>query len=150
MLPAAQASLEIFMKPLLTRLVRLLPLFLLVSALQPALAQTPKELKTRPGVAVVMVSLVNARADCSVNPGPVVLPTVQQKPANGNVIMQIVISDVGASGNCPARKMPAIAMAYAPRKDFTGVDTVAIEIDTDNRATLLSYRITVSADAQPL
>ncbi len=35
---------------------------------QPAFAQSPKELRARPGVAVVMVSLVNPRADCSVNP----------------------------------------------------------------------------------
>jgi hypothetical protein len=44
------------------------------------------------------------------------------------------------------------AIAYAPRKDFTGVDAVELEIDTDNRVTLLSYRITVSAQtqAQPL
>lgn len=136
------------MKRLLrSRAYLLLPL-LLAWLVLPAHAQAPKELKTRPGVAVAMVNLVNPRSDCSVNPGPVALPSLRQKPANGNIIMQIVVSDVAANGTCPARKMPTIAIAYAPRKDFTGVEAVELEIDTDNRTTLLSYRITVSADAQ--
>jgi hypothetical protein len=136
------------MNQLLDGMRCLLAALLLAWLAQPAQAQAPKELKTRPGVAVAMVNLVNPRPDCSINPGPVALPSLRQKPANGNILMQIVISDVAANGNCPARKMPTIAIAYAPRKDFTGVETVELEIDTDNRATLLSYRITVSADAQ--
>ena len=80
--------------------------------------------------------------------GPVALPSLRQKPANGNILMQIIISDVAANGTCPPRKIPTIAIAYAPRKDFTGAETVELEIDTDNRATLLTYRITVSAEAQ--
>ncbi len=138
------------MKSLLTGLTRLLPMLLLACLVQPALAQTPKELKIRPGVAVAVVNLVNPRADCSINPGPVALPSLRQKPANGSILMQIVIADVAANGNCPARRMPTIAIAYAPRKDFTGVDTLEIEIDADNRTTVLSYRITVAAQAQPL
>jgi hypothetical protein len=37
-------------------------------------------------------------------------------------------------------------------KDFTGVDTLEIEIDVDNRTAVLSHRITVAArpQAQPL
>jgi hypothetical protein len=31
--------------------------------------------------------------------------------------MQIVIADATASSNCPARKQPKIAIAYAPRKN---------------------------------
>jgi hypothetical protein len=128
----------------------LLPALLLAWLVEPAQAQAPKGLKTRPGVAIAMVNLVNPRSDCSVNPGPVALPSLRQKPANGNILMQIVVSDVAANGTCPARKMPTIAIVYAPRKDLTGVDAVELEIDTDNRATLLSYRITVSTQAQPL
>ncbi len=136
------------MKSLLTGFARLMPMLLLVCLVQPTLAQAPKELKTRPGVAVAVVNLVNPRADCSINPGPVALPSLRRKPANGSILMQIVIADVAASGNCPARRMPTIAIAYAPRKDFTGVDTLEIEIDADNRTTVLSYRITVAAQAQ--
>jgi hypothetical protein len=62
--------------------------------------------------------------------------------------MQIVIANVAANGSCPARKIPTIVIAYAPRKDFTGVDTLEIEIDVDNRTAVLSYRITVAARAQ--
>ncbi len=136
------------MKRLLTSSAYLLSLLLLAWLVQPAQAQAPKELKTRPGVGVALVNLVNPRADCSINPGPVALPSLKQKPANGNILMQIIVTDVASNGTCPARKMPTIAIAYAPRKDFTGVDAVELEIDTDNRATLLSYRITVSAQAQ--
>jgi hypothetical protein len=138
------------MKSLLTGVTRRLPMVLLACLAQPALAQMPKELKTRPGVAVAVVNLVNPRPDCSVNPGPVALPSVRQKPANGTILMQIVIADVAANGNCPARKVPAVAIAYAPRKDFTGIDTLEIEINVDNRATVLSYRITVAAQEQAL
>jgi len=136
------------MKLLPTGLARLLPVLLFAWLAQPALAQSPKELKTRPGVAVAVVNFVNPRADCSVNPGPVTLPGVRQKPANGTMLMQIVVANVPANGTCPARKIPTIVVAYAPKKDFTGVDTVELEIDTDNRVTLLAYRITVAADAQ--
>lgn len=76
------------------------------------------------------------------------LPSLRQKPANGSILMQIVIANVAANGNCPARKIPTIVIAYAPRKDFTGVDTLEIEIDVDNRTAVLSYRITVAARAQ--
>jgi hypothetical protein len=136
------------MKQLLTGLTRLLPALALAWLAQPALAQTPKELKTRPGVAVAIVNLVNPRADCSVNPGPVALPSLRQKPANGTILMQIIVADVAANGNCPARKIPTIAIAYAPRKDFTGIDAIELEIDVDNRTTVLSYRIIVAAQAQ--
>jgi hypothetical protein len=44
-------------------------MLLLASLVQPVLAQAPKELNTRPGVAVAVVNLVNPRPDCSVNPG---------------------------------------------------------------------------------
>lgn len=138
------------MKRLLTGMHNLLPMMLLALLTQPALAQTPKELRTKPGVTIAVVNLVNPRADCTVTPGPVALPNLKQRPVNGTVLMQIIIADVPANGNCPARKVPAIALTYTPKKDFTGADGVELEIDTDNRTTLLSYRIIVAADAQPL
>jgi hypothetical protein len=116
----------------------------------PATAQTPKELKTKSGVSIVMVNLVNPRPDCSVNPGPVVLPSVKQKPAGGTIQMQIIVVDVAPVGTCPARKLPAIAVIYTPGKEFTGVDLVQLEIDADNRTTSLSYRISVVPQAQSL
>ncbi|RXH10130.1 hypothetical protein [Bradyrhizobium guangzhouense] len=129
---------------LLPALVGLLPL----SAV--AHAQTPKELRTKPGVSVVVVNLINPRPDCSSNPGPVMLPSLRQRPASGIIQMQIVVSDVAAAGNCPARKVPTIALFYTPRKGFSGVDQVQIEVDTENRTTLLSYRIMVGATEEPL
>jgi hypothetical protein len=90
------------------------------------------------------------RADCSINPGPVALPGLRQKPANGIVQMQIAIADIPANGNCPARKLPTVALIYTPRKDFTGTDMVEFEIEVDNRVTLLSYRITVATQPEPL
>lgn len=126
------------------------PLVLLLSASACFAQAAPKELKTKPNVSVLVANLVNPRPDCSANPGPVVLPSLRQTPTNGSMQMQIVVADIGASGTCPARKVPAIALIYTPRKDFTGTDSVEIEIDTDNRVTLLAYHISVAAPAEPL
>jgi hypothetical protein len=116
----------------------------------PASAQSPKELKTRSGISVVMVNFLNARPDCSANPGPIAVPVIREKPANGVVQMLIVPTDVAASGKCPARKIPTTALIYTPKKDFVGSDSVQIEVETGNRTTLLSYTITVQAAAEPL
>jgi hypothetical protein len=116
----------------------------------PASAQSPKELKTRSGTSVVMVNFVNPRPDCSANPGPIAVPVIREKPANGFIQMLIVPTDVAASGKCPARKIPTTALIYTPKKDFVGTDSVQIEVESGNQATLLSYRITVQAAAEPL
>jgi hypothetical protein len=116
----------------------------------PAFAQSPKELKTRSGTSVVMVNFVNARPDCSANPGPIAVPVIREKPANGVVQMLIVPTDVAASGKCPARKIPTTVLIYTPKKDFVGTDSVQIEVESGNQTTLLSYRITVQAAAEPL
>jgi hypothetical protein len=113
-------------------------------------AQDAKELKTKSGTPVVVVNFINARPDCSANPGPTAVPVLREKPANGIIQMQIVATDVAASGNCPARKIPTAALIYTPKKDFIGTDSVQIEVETGNRTTTLSYRITVQATAERL
>jgi len=115
-----------------------------------ASAQTPKELKTKSGSAVVVVNFVNPRADCSANPGPIAIPIVREKPANGTMQMMILVTDVAASGKCPARKIPSTALIYTPNKNFVGTESVQIEVETGNQTTLLSYRIIVQAGAEPL
>jgi hypothetical protein len=123
---------------------------ILVLCSMPAFAQSPKELKTRSGTSVVMVNFLNARPDCGASPGPIAVPVIREKPANGMVQMLIVPTDVAASGKCPARKIPTTALIYTPKKDFVGTDSVQIEVESGNRTTLLSYRITVQAAAEPL
>jgi hypothetical protein len=115
-----------------------------------ASAQTPKELKTKSGSSVVVVNFINPRTDCSANPGPIAIPVVREKPANGMMQMMIVVTDVAASGKCPARKIPSTALVYTPNKDFVGADSVQIEVEAGNRTTLLSFRIIVQASAEPL
>lgn len=115
-----------------------------------ASAQTPKELKTKSGTSVVVVNFLNPRPDCSANPGPMAVPVIREKPANGIIQMLIIATDVAASGKCPARKVPTTALIYTPRKDFVGSDLVQIEFEEGNRTTSLSYRITVQAAAEPL
>lgn len=133
------------------RLLKILLVFLIASAAgEGASAQTAKELKTKSGNSVVMVNLINVKPDCSSAPGPVAVPVVLGKPSNGLVQMLIIVTDVPASGTCPARKIPSIAVVYTPNKNFAGVDTVQIEVDAGNRATVFSYRITVESPAQPL
>ncbi|MDO8398097.1 MAG: hypothetical protein Q7T45_09785 [Bradyrhizobium sp.] len=110
-----------------------------------AWAQSPKELRTKVGVPVVLVNFLNARADCSTNPGPVAVPVVSGAPANGVIQMQITVTNVPASSKCPARKIPSTALIYAPNKDFSGADTVQIDVEVGNQKRSLSYRITVQA-----
>ncbi|THD70045.1 MAG: hypothetical protein E7813_09465 [Bradyrhizobium sp.] len=115
-----------------------------------AFAQSPKELKTKSGTSVVVVNFLNARPDCSANPGPIAVPVIREKPANGIIQMLIIATDVAASGKCPARKVPTTALIYTPNKDFVGTDSVQIEVGVGNQTTLLSYRITVQAKAEQL
>jgi hypothetical protein len=114
------------------------------------LAQGAKELKTKSGTPIVVVNFSSPRPDCSANPGPIAVPVLREKPAHGIIQMQIVVTNIPASGNCPARKLPTSALIYTPNKDFTGTDMVQVEVETGNRTTTLSYRITVQAAAEQL
>lgn len=112
----------------------------------PARADAPKELRTDKGKPVVLGNFLNVPSDCSSNPGPNPLPVLREKPSHGFVRMQVVVADVPAAGSCQARKMPAIALFYAPNVDFVGVDSVQIDFETgDNKIPTLSFRITVQA-----
>jgi len=115
-----------------------------------ASAQSPKELETKSGTSVVVVNFLNPRPDCSANPGPIAVPVIREKPANGIIQMLIIATDVAASGKCPARKIPTTALIYTPNKDFVGTDSVQIEVEAGNRTTSLSYRITVQAATEQL
>jgi hypothetical protein len=115
-----------------------------------AQAQSPKELKTKSGTPVVLVNFVNARPDCSSSPGPMAIPVVREKPANGTVQLLTIATEVPASGKCPARKIPTTALIYTPNKDFLGSDSVQIEVEVGNRTTSLSYRIIEQAAAERL
>jgi hypothetical protein len=128
----------------------LVALVALVFTAVPASAQTPKELKTKSGSSVVVVNFLNARPDCSANPGPTAVPVIREKPTNGVIQMLIIPTDVAASGKCPARKIPTTALIYTPNKDFVGTDSVQIEVEVGNRTTSLSYRIVVQAKAEQL
>jgi len=131
---------------------RTTPLALVVVLLSgaPAFTQTPKEIKTKSGVSVAVVNFLNARPDCSASPGPIAVPVIREKPANGVIQMLVVPTDVAATGKCPARKIPTIALIYTPKKDFAGTDSLQIEVEAGNRTTSLSYRITVETKAEPL
>ena len=109
-----------------------------------ATADAPKEIKTAKNKAVVIGNFFNAPTNCGTNPGPVPLPRLREKPSHGLVGLQIVMADVAATDACPARKIPAIALFYAPSKDFVGSDSVQIEVDTgDAKISDLSYSIMV-------
>ena len=44
----------------------------------------------------------------------------------------LTMAAVSATEACPARKIPASALFYAPSKDFVGNDSVQIEVDAGN------------------
>lgn len=116
----------------------------------PAAAQNAKQLRTKKGASVALVNLLNAKPDCSSNVNPIAVPVIREKPANGSVQMTILVGNVAASGNCPARKVPMITLIYTPNSDFVGSDAVTMEIETGNRTTSLSYSILVQAPGQTL
>jgi hypothetical protein len=109
-----------------------------------ALAQDAMDLKTRKGVSVVMVNMLSSKPDCSL--GAVALPTLLEKPRNGVIQMQLAFSDVAALGNCPARKVPSIAVIYTPKPDFVGADWTKIDFEVGGKTTTVSYRFSVGAD----
>jgi hypothetical protein len=112
-------------------------------------AESPKELKIRSGSSVALANFTNPRPDCSANPGPIPVPVVREKPSNGVIQILIVVTDVAASGTCPARKIPSTALIYTPNKDFLGTDSVQIEVEDTNGTTSVKFRITVQATSQP-
>ena len=114
----------------------------------PAVAQSEKEFTTKSGTSVLIINLISPRPDCSINPGPIAVPVVREKPANGMIQMQVVATDIAASQNCPARKIPSIALVYTPSKNFVGTDTVLIEVEAGNSTTTLRYRVKVQATAE--
>ena len=114
-----------------------------------ASGQSPKELKTKSGVPVVVINFISSRPDCSTTPGPIAGPVIREKPTHGVMQLLIIATNVPATGNCPARKIPTAALIYTPDKDFAGNDSVQIEVGEGNKTTTLSYRISVQAPAGP-
>jgi hypothetical protein len=121
-----------------------LALAAIIAGASPVYADPIKEIKTEKGKPIPLGNFVSARPDCSLNPGPVPFPIAREKPYNGVVVMQIVTSDVAASGSCPARKIPSVALIYIPKQDFVGFDTVQFDLQTDDhQIQTLTYHINV-------
>ena len=111
-----------------------------------ARADEPKEVKTESGKPVVLGNFLNAPPNCATVPGPIPLPKLREKPSHGVVGLQIVMSDVAASGACPERKVASIALFYTPAKDFVGKDSVQVEFETgETKLPTLGFVITVQA-----
>jgi hypothetical protein len=113
-----------------------------------AKADDVRELKTEKGKAVVFANFLGTNAGCSTEPTPQPFPMLREKPLNGTVGMQITAIEIAASGDCPARKVPSLALFYLPKPDFVGTDSIQMEVDTGAiQTTIASYRITVQAPA---
>jgi hypothetical protein len=81
---------------------------------------------------------------CAYKP-TVPLPQLKVKPSHGDISLQTVMSDLAATDSCPARKIPTIAVLYAPKPNFVGVDTVQIEFEASGkRLPSFNLRITVN------
>jgi hypothetical protein len=97
------------------------------------------------GKSVVVANFLSERPDCSSDPGGIAIPVLREKPTYGIIQMQILLSNVQAAGNCPARKIPSLGLIYTPTNGFTGTDMVEVEVEVDegNKPTIISFRITV-------
>jgi hypothetical protein len=111
-----------------------------------AQAEEVKRLTIEQGKASIVANFVSAPPDCSNNPGPQPLPVLSQRPLHGRVGMQIGVTNIPAAGDCPARKIPSLAIFYLAPKDFVGADNFQIELDEDStRKNVTSYQIAVKA-----
>ena len=54
-----------------------------------------------------------------------------------------VLAAPRATDACPARKIPSVALFYAPNKDFVGKDSVQVELAFDAKILAASFLITV-------
>jgi hypothetical protein len=115
---------------------------------QLAKAQAPREISTDKNKAVALTNLVNAPTNCGLNPGPVPLPKLLEKPSHGSVGLQVATTDVPATDACPARKIPSVALFYAPNKDFVGKDSVQVELAFDAKILAAHFLITVQESAE--
>jgi hypothetical protein len=116
-----------------------------------AQADEVKRLTIEQGKASIVANFVSAPPECGSNPSPQPLPILSQKPLHGRVGMQIGVTNMPAAGNCPARKIPSLAIFYLAPKDFEGADNFQIEVEeADNKKTLTTYQITVKTpDSKP-
>ena len=57
--------------------------------------------------------------------------------------MQIIYTNVPATLNCPERRVPSLALFYAPRPDFVGSDVFRLEVEALDKTMTLTYKITV-------
>jgi hypothetical protein len=108
-----------------------------------ARAQAPKEVTIAKNKVVILANFTSAPNNCATNPGASPLPRLREKPSHGTVGLQIIMSDVAATDACPARKIPSIALFYAPNKDFVGKDSVQVEFEAGDKTNNLSILITV-------
>ena len=113
-----------------------------------AMADEPKEFRTTKGKAVVLGEFLNMPSDCSSNP-----QSLTATPrSHGVIVMQIVLANVRATGSCPARKIPVIALIYSPAPDFVGTDSVQIEAQSSHQLRWLDriFHFTESPCAAPV
>ena len=57
--------------------------------------------------------------------------------------MQILFTDVPPTSNCPERKVPSLALFYAPKPDFVGSDVFQLEVEALDKTMTVTYKITV-------
>ena len=116
-----------------------------------AQADEVKRLTIEQGKASIVANFVSAPPECGSNPSPQPLPILSQKPLHGRVGMQIGVTNMPEVGNCPARKIPSLAIFYLAPKDFEGADNFQIEVEEDdNKKNLTTYQVTVKTpDSKP-
>jgi hypothetical protein len=109
-----------------------------------AWAQAPiveRSVKAQPDKAVRVGVYVNVQPDCTSGP----LPTIRLSapPANGRVIVRR--ANIGATNykQCLALQVPGLVAFYRSRPDFSGADTLSLEVKFPNGNTQ-THRITVT------
>lgn len=127
------------------RLLSALALGAFVAA-SPSLAQTTvtRSETTTSGKVVRLLIAPNLKLDCTNGPLPEI--KVTSAPKNGSLITKAGKLKTPPRFRCPNKDAAAQAVFYQSRADFTGADSVTLEIKTPD-GTLQSHDIRITVEA---
>jgi hypothetical protein len=127
---------------------------IVAALIYPALAEirtSEKSARAQSGKDVRIGVYINIRPDCTSGP----LPTIKlnSPPANGQVTVRRANVSATNYKQCLALQVPAYVAIYRSHANFSGVDTLELEVKLPNgRVEMQKFQITVGSSpaAQPI
>ena len=129
---------------------------LTIAAGGPARAQQPEprrveqQVKGEAGKTIRIAVFASAKADCTSGPLPII--RMAEPPASGAVTVRQGKVRVTNHKSCLAAEFPAYVAFYKSKPDFSGTDTVTLEVKNPQGAVvqIRKISITITAKSQEL